>query len=707
MNRQKTPGPCLTVLALLACTAAAPAQEDLKVLKADAGEVPPPKMLYAYLQGQARKLFDARRQAVAALKTPEDVRKRQQELKAQFIEALGGFPEKTPLNPRVVGTLQRDGYRVERVVYESRPNHHVTAVLYLPDGKPPFPGVLMPCGHSANGKAAEAYQRACILLAKNGLAVLCYDPIGQGERVQLFDRFIKPAIGSSTSEHNMAGVGALLVGWSTATYRIWDGIRSLDYLAGRPEIDPKRLGCTGNSGGGTLTAYLMALDGRIAAAAPSCYITSLERLFATIGPQDAEQNITGQVAFGMEHADFVTLRAPRPTLICTGTQDFFDIQGAWTTFREAKLLYGLLGHGERVDLFEYNDKHGFSRPRREAAMRWMRRWLLGKDDAPEEGDFPIFKDEELQCTRTGQVLEDLKGKSVFDLNAERAAELAGRRPALPTEKLLEAVRQKTSLRLPGPEPRPTDRMGQVRRKEYVIEKLAFETEPGISVPGLLFRPEDDSKPFVIYVHGDGKEAGAAPGGPIERWVRAGHPVLALDLRGTGETAPGVPAANRPNYFGADTREAFLALHLNRPLLGQRAYDLLAVIGQLTKPPTRELDRMHVIGVGSAAPVVLHAAAFEPRIKEVTLERGVVSWSAVVRTPVSHNQLSNAVPGVLEAYDLPDLAALLAPRPLTIRTAVDAVNQPLTQAELEKVYAPVRAAYKQRGAEDQLTLRAGP
>src|SRR5207248_9320368 len=102
----------------------------------------------------------------------------------------------------------------------------------------------------------------------------------------------KPAIAGSTSEHTMAGVGALLVGGSTATYRIWDGLRSLDYLAGRPEVDAKRLGCTGNSGGGTLTAYLMVLDDRLVAAAPSCYITSLERLFATIGPQDADPNIT-------------------------------------------------------------------------------------------------------------------------------------------------------------------------------------------------------------------------------------------------------------------------------------------------------------------------------------------------------------------------------------------------------------------------------
>src|SRR5207237_3992482 len=154
------------------------------------------------------------------------------------------------------------------------------------------------------------------LLAKNGLAVLSYDPIGQGERVQLLDRMGKPAVKGSTTEHTLTGIGALLVGRETASYRVWDGIRSLDYLTSRSEIDPKRLGCTGNSGGGTMTAYLMALDERIVAAVPSCYITSLERLFATIGPQDAEQNITGQVAFGMEHADYLTMRAQQATLMC-------------------------------------------------------------------------------------------------------------------------------------------------------------------------------------------------------------------------------------------------------------------------------------------------------------------------------------------------------------------------------------------------------
>ena len=199
-----------------------------------------------------------------------------------------------------------------------------------PTASRPFPGVLVPCGHSDNGKAAEAYQRARILLAKNGLAVLCYDPIGQGERMQLLDEHGKPASTAARPSTRWSASALLLVGRAPPPIASGTASAASTTSQPRPKIDPKRLGCTGNSGGGTLTAYLMALDDRIACAAPSCYITSLERLFATIGPQDAEQNITGQVAFGMEHADYLTLRAPKPTLIACGTQDFFDIGGTWT-----------------------------------------------------------------------------------------------------------------------------------------------------------------------------------------------------------------------------------------------------------------------------------------------------------------------------------------------------------------------------------------
>lgn len=697
-----------TLICLFLFAAPVVAQEDLNVLKPDATDVPVRKMLHTYLIAEAQKQFDARRTALAEIKTPEDVKKRQQELLLKFRLALGELPDRTPpLNPRVVGKEQRDGYRIEKVVYESRNNHHVTATLYLPDGKGPFPGVLMPIGHSSNGKAADYIQRGSILLAKNGLAVLTYDPIGQGERRQLLDPAGKPTISSSTNEHTLVGIGALLNGESTATYRVWDGIMSLNYLASRPEIDPKRLGCTGCSGGGTMTSYLMALDDRIVAAAPSCYITSLERLFATIGPQDAEQNIPGQVAFGMEHADYLFLRAPKPTLICAATQDFFDIKGTWTSFREAKQFYDVLGHSERVDLIETNTKHGYPKPQREAVTRFMRRWLLDKDDAPVENDFPIAKEADLLCTRTGQVLEEFKGKSVFQLNAEKANELYRQRTQHPfkTENLLKEVRRLTAV----PEkikPAQRKNVGEIKREGYVIHKLIFETEPGIAVPALLFEPEkpEAKQPLLVYLHGRGKAEDAAVGGPIEKHVKAGHRVLALDPRGIGETAPGVLNVKQPSYFGVDFKEAFLGIHLNRPLVGQRIYDVLAVIEAMAKD---ERTGMHLIGIGSAGPLAIHVAALEPRIYEVTIEQSLASWQLISKMPITYNQLTNVVPGALKLYDLPSLAARIAPRPLTIRNPVDPIDQRLSKKDLGDLFLICKTSYIEKKAEAQFKLELDP
>jgi pimeloyl-ACP methyl ester carboxylesterase len=401
----------------------------------------------------------------------------------------------------------------------------------------------------------------------------------------------------------------------------------------------------------------------------------------------------------MEHADYLTLRAAKPTLICAATRDFFDIQGTWTSFREAKRMYGLLGHPERVDLVESDSGHGFPRPQREAMVRWMRRWLLKVDDAPTEGEIAIAKGSELRCTRTGQVLEDFKGKSVFGLNAEREAELAkGRAKARDRDALVKDVARLAGVRLPVAAAKMTE-ADEVKRDGYRIRKLVFETEPGIKVPGLLF--DAGGGPLVIYADGAGKAAAAVSGGPIEKLVKDGARVLALDLRGMGETAPGKPVVGKPNYFGADSFEAFVALHLDRPLLGQRTTDLLAVVAKMAD----ESDDIRLIGVGSAGLAALHAAALEPRVKRLTLEGVLVSWSAVVRTPVSHDQLTNVVPAALTVYDLPDLAALVAPRLLTILKPADATGKPLNRGAADDAYKPVRAAYAKAEAEKQFVVAA--
>ncbi|MBI3858393.1 MAG: metalloendopeptidase, partial [Planctomycetes bacterium] len=415
---------------------------------------------------------------------------------------------------------------------------------------------------------------------------------------------------------------------------------------------------------------------------PSCYVTSLERLFATLGPQDAEQNIPGQVAFGMEHADYVTMRAPKPTLLLTGTRDFFDIQGAWTSFREAKRAYGILGRAEAVDLAEFDMPHGYPKMHREGAVRWMRRWLLGIDDAIVEPAFPIEKDADLHCSETGQVLSALQGKSAFDLIAARERELSAARPKLSVEEL----RKKIGARGSAGEPQidPT----WIQRDRCRVTKAVVETDPGMKIPYLVFTPSEPKEgPMIVVASGEGKASACAKGGPVERLAQAGHRVEALDLRGLGETA------------GSDFKESFLAMHLDRPLLAQRLRDLA--------PFVDHGKRVHAIGSGTAAPVVLHAAALDERIVEVTLEGMLVSWASVARTPVSKGQLSNVVPGALKNYDFPDLAAAVAPRPLTIRGPVDAAGKPLSQAELEEIYAPARAAYRKAGAEKNLVLEAKP
>ena len=246
----------------------------------------PDLMMHSYLQPLVAQACKRRTAEYEQLRTAEQIATYQESRHRFFVENLGGFPERTPLNPTVVGEIKRDGYRIEKILFESQPQHYVTAAMYLPQAVGQHPCVLVPCGHAQNGKAGVLYQRVCTLLARNGLAAFCYDPIGQGERSQLLDSAGKAKYGC-TQEHTILGMGSILLGINTARYRIFDGMRALDYVVSRPDVDPTRIGCTGNSGGGTLTSYLMALDPRIACAAPSCYLTSFERLLMTHGPGDA------------------------------------------------------------------------------------------------------------------------------------------------------------------------------------------------------------------------------------------------------------------------------------------------------------------------------------------------------------------------------------------------------------------------------------
>ncbi|MBI5393721.1 MAG: acetylxylan esterase, partial [Verrucomicrobia bacterium] len=506
--------------------------------------------------------------------------------------------------------------------------------------------------------------------------------IGQGERAQVLKPDGKAALGSTT-EHTLVGIGSILVGRNVATYRIWDGMRAMDYLQSRKEIDPKRIGCTGNSGGGTLTSYLMALDDRIVAAAPSCYLTSFRKLLERQGGQDGEQNIFGQIAFGMEHGDYVIMRAPKPTLMCVATRDMFDIAGSWDSFREAKRIYARLGFANHVDLVEADEPHGFTTHLRVGAVRWMRRWLLGMDDDIIEPDFPIRKDPEIQCSEKGQVMLMPGERSVFDLNAEAEKKLAAERQELwsktPKSDALTKVRETAGVRPLGKLRAAKHRAaGSVERQGCRIEKLVLEPEPGILLPALAFVPPKPDGGAYLYLHGQGKQADAAPGGPIEQLVTQGHLVLAVDLRGLGETEEKAKKWYSGS-FGPVAGDFYHSYLLGRSLVGMWTEDALVCARFLAGYDTKGAPRkIHLVGVGAAGVPALHAAALEPgAFASLTLRRTLASWVSVLREPAAKDQLITTVHGALKVYDLPDLVASFGKGKVAIEEPVNADGSVVT------------------------------
>jgi hypothetical protein len=209
------------------------------------------RMLPSYLNNIGLGLLAERQRQIERLVTIEDVSRRGAYLRKRMLDDFGGFLERTPLNARVVGVVQRPAYKIEKVIFESQPHFYVTANLYLPTtGHPPYPAILFPLGHEPGGKANPTWQQMLGSLATKGFVALTWDPIGQGERLQIYDQDLRDSkVGDSTTEHTVVGTQCLLIGDHLARYTIWDGIRALDYLFSRPEVDPTRVGLTGNSGG--------------------------------------------------------------------------------------------------------------------------------------------------------------------------------------------------------------------------------------------------------------------------------------------------------------------------------------------------------------------------------------------------------------------------------------------------------------------------
>jgi len=623
-----------------------------------------PRMVQEYFVDQVRQVEQQADQRRAAIQSRQDAAAYVRDVQEKIQQCFGPWPEKTPLNPRITGTVERDQYKIEKVIFESRSGFLVTADLYIPKGRSfPLPGVVGTCGHSETGKAYQAYQGFAQGLARIGYVVLIFDPLGQGERLQYPTAQLKSRIGVGVREHLYAGNQQFLVGEFVGAWRAWDGIRALDYLLTRPEVDPKQVGVTGCSGGGTMTTWLCGVDRRWAMAAPSCFVTTFRRNCENELPADTEQCPPRALALGLDHSDFLAAMAPKPIVMLTKEGDYFDRRGSEQAHSRLRRLYGLLGNEEDISLFVEEGGHGYTQKSREAMYRWFNR-ATHVSNAQTEPNLTIEKDETLWCAPKGQVCE-LNSKPIYTFTAEKAKALADQRPKEFT--LPELQRQvRTQLRLPATEKSsaPDYRiLRNWRSRGYPKPRwtsYVVETEPGIQAvvyrlgtEQLIARPHASTKRAILYVAHQSSDAELREE-PLVREIIKTDPdtdFYTVDVRGIGESRPDTCDENSfLELYGSDYFYAIHSIMLDRPYVGQRTYDVLRVLDWLGGIG---YDEIHVVAKGWGTLPATFASVCSDRVKQVTLKNALTSYQEIAESTDYAWPLSVLVPNVLSAFDLPD------------------------------------------------------
>lgn len=617
-----------------------------------------PRSVQEYYVRRVREVMreaDARR---AALRTKADAERYVEDVRARLRQCYGPIPEKTPLKPRVMKILERDGYKIELVTYESRPNFPVTANLFVPTGRPgPFPGVMVPVGHFASGKAGSA--GIAQALVRQGYVALTFDPIGQGERIQYVDAQFKPKFGVGTSEHTYSGTRMPLTGESLPTWFMWDCVRSLDYLLSRPEVDSRHIGMTGSSGGGNQTMQLCGFDFRLTMAAPSCNVTSLRCNIENEHSQDPEQWAWGVLERGLDHSDYIAAMAPRPALLVGQEGDYFDARGFEEAAARLRRLYQLLGAEQNFSSYLGSGYHGFAQPNREAMYAWFNRHsgiaLDGK-----EPELIREKWEDLRCLPHGQVAE-LKPITEFSYTSDLSRRLRASRPRLSGTALRERVA--AALKLSGREGVPDFRiMRQPKQRGYPKKhqgEYLVETEPDIHVwvyrlsdTNLLSRPPRGPKRAVLYVAHQSADEELR----TDPWLKElcdaepNAAFYACVVRGIGESHPVLSTPLNPLKGGTDYLHAGYGLLFGHPTAGQRTHDLLRILDWLAGYGHEEV---HLVARGWGAIPGTFAAMLHDRVTQVTLKHALASYADVAETEAYKWPLSAFVPSALQSFDLPD------------------------------------------------------
>lgn len=615
----------------------------------------PPDPLLTWLDRIAQRQLDERDRAIAAIRTPADADRRKAMVRAKLTELIGGLPTyQGPLNPRITGRLQSDTHTIEKLIFESLPGFYVTANLYRPNKPGRYPAVLVPSGHTQEGKPET--QIVAANLAAQGFIALAYDPIGQGEREQTYLPQLGRALsGGGGNEHLELGARSILIGQSVARYFIFDAKRAVDYLVSRPDVDPQRIGVTGCSGGGAITTYVGVFDSRIKAAAPGCFINSFRTLFT--GPTaDSEMSFPSFLASGLDMADFFEVAAPLPWLMMATTEDYFRPEGARAVYTEARRWYELNGAGDRIRFFIGTGPHGTPLDSREEIYRWMTRWLAAGKGDPRDRLVKLHTNIELQVTASGNVDGEPRSRKLHQIIAD---EFHARRQKRSVDQLLSELRR---LGVPTHGPAPSVvTISTAEGADFRIEEIRFESDPGVPVSARLYVPrsagrkpavvmlEEQRLPVPLYVQRSQSTAALAEG-----FARAAQIVMEVAVRDSPAASDGRPFLG--NWLTNERADL-----VGRNLAAMRAHDLLVAVDVLAARADVDASSIRGYARGVKGVWLLLAASVDSRLSRIWLDRTPYSLAAALESPLTNHLFDAMIPRFALHWDYPDLVAAIGAR----------------------------------------------
>ena len=663
--------------------------------------------MHAYLNEIGYRKLAERAKRVAAIKTKKQATTRSNEVRRRIVELVGGIPATTgPVNAKLFDSIKENGLTIENIAYESCPNYWVTANVYVPSGKGPFPAMIIAPGHGA-GKASQYAWAANF--ASAGILVLSIDPMGQGERMQHWDDELGRSKLEGSGDHEHANQTALLIGHHIARYWFADGIRAVDYLIARPDVIADRIGTFGCSGGGTAAAYLAAMDPRIRVAAVASYLTSFKELLPGNGPQDAEQTLPNFIADGLDFADWVELAAPRPYAIIAFEKDFFPIGGSKWTYEEAQRIYDLYGKKDNLQLIAGQGGHCNLGPVTDRVMSFLMSHLFS--DGTEVTKFQQLRFnnfDRLTVTPTGQVTTSLGSLTVEAIAQHDATKVIANSQVILNQESLSRVRKKVQAdvrQLAGVTADETQ-LPKVttstlkQAADYRTESLTIESEAGIVLRGVMGIPQSDSiHPAILWIDPTRNEL-ISQNSEFIRLVRAGNIVIAFhprDVLAEPQSGPEQLA------LGQYMPELLRAIVVSKTIVGMRVDDVIRMMNWACSRKDVDQKQITLYGKGGLGMAALHTAAVDGRVGRVVLENSLLSYRTAFDAGLHKNLSEVLIPGVLTRYDTPQLMQAIFPRPIFLINPANAMGQELRARFVEEALSRTFASDRALGQPDRIKL----